>query len=425
MKKTLIAIMVFLLSACGGSEVSQKKIESLPLQPPSMVAEWPGWFSSWWEIPQYYNGVPKYSGAFGTYTHKHVPVATWANGHLYHVRTDNGEGDGNFNVYAMKDTTESVLVHTIENWNDPHTQAAIKVLPDGHVMVHIASRGLAHKFQSGKIYKSRTPYELDFECIDGCVKDNIEAYPQLHNTARGYQVLYTEYVRLPGYSLDQRQLRSRIGSATQDLTNSAHYAISHYANGELCVARNHLINGSPEYRINLYFTCTSDGTAWESYNGDPIQTPWPNDNSNRIYLSGDDPELVFLKDIYFFGGEWHVLFTVSTSADPTKGDRYLMHWRESNGSYPVTTVGHNYSAGSFIEHNSKLYIIAGKSSVPGYLSGHLELYDAYTNVLFDTLQDGQEYSYVRRVDGANSLAVMSMGASDIEVRAEHYILKIE
>ena len=190
MKYLILAVM--LLTACN-SEV--KEVVKVEVKPAAQViataiprvgifTDWTGFYSTWWAIPQLFNGVPKYSGAFGTYTNKHIPMAVWANGNLFHVRTDNTE-DGNFRVYAMINNYAEVVVHTIENWNDPHTNASINVLPSGHVQVHIASRGLAHKFQSGKIYKSKTPYSLDFECIDGCSNVNYEAYPQVHNTPWG------------------------------------------------------------------------------------------------------------------------------------------------------------------------------------------------------------------------------------------------
>ena len=99
----------------------------------------------------------------------------------------------------------------------------------------------------------------------------------------------------------------------------------------------------------------------------------------------------------------------------------MSEWVQGEGVYKITQVGHNYSAGAYLKKDGQLYIVAGKSNSTGYLSGSLELYDTdYT--LVDTLQG--DYSYVRRVRGANGKAVMSQGASDIEVRGKHYTLEL-
>ena len=58
--------------------------------------------------------------------------------------TDNTKDD-NFYVYAAKDNTEKVLIHTIYNWEDPHTNAIIHVLDTGIVHVHVSARGNGNK----------------------------------------------------------------------------------------------------------------------------------------------------------------------------------------------------------------------------------------------------------------------------------------
>ena len=140
--------------------------------------------STYWCLPQYFGenkDIPKYC-SYGTYTHKHIPLAFKANNEIYHVYTDNTKDD-NFYVYAAKGNTERVLVHTIENWEDPHTNAIIHVLDSGIVHVHVSARGIKERntYQSGKILTSKTPYELDFECIDCDVnhKSLKEQYPEI------------------------------------------------------------------------------------------------------------------------------------------------------------------------------------------------------------------------------------------------------
>lgn len=429
----LILALSILLSGCGG-EASAKQDNQHFVQEravsPKMEATWTGQYSTWWELPQYYSGTPKYSGSFGTYTHKHIPVAVNHGDDLFSVRTDNTE-DENFYVYVMKNN-RSVKVHTIKNWDDPHTNAAINVDNSGYVWVHIASRGLAHKFQSGKVLKSITPYELDFECVSGCSDEDInyEAYPQIHNASWGIHKIYTHY-ELVG-DRNYRKPWSMVNGVRQKFTDNAAYQISHYSEGELCVASNRLINGDPDNRQDVYLLCTGDGTSWYDQRGESVNLPLNTYNWHaKIFDSMDNSAiddkqfLTYLKDIYKFNGKWRVLFTRSESADPTKGERWLVEWVE--GDYQlhpreITKVGHNYSAGAYIEKDGQLYIVVGKSNSTGYLSGSLELYDTdYT--LFDTLQG--DYSYARRVRGADGKAVMSQGASDIKVRGKHFTLEIK
>lgn len=446
MKIFILSLFVFLLSGCGGEtkEVIKeveiiKEVEVIkevvvevpapepdPLPLPKMLAEWTGYYSSWWEIPQYYNGIPKYSAAKGTYTHKHQYMAVYRNGMLFSVRTDNTE-DENFYVYVMKDGV-SVKVHTILNWDDPHTNASINLDDNGYVWVHIASRGLAHKFQSGKILKSKTPYELDFECVDGCSDLNInyEAYPQVHNTAWGMHLIYTRYEQDYEGGINQRRLWSRAGGERVKLSKLAHYSVSNFdsVSNKLCVASNTLINGLPDKRVNLSVICTDQDGNWYKSNGDPVNFSQIDESDRVVYETESWETFVYLKDIISIDGKLRVLFVESSTSDPTKGHRYLKEWIQGEGVKIVAYVGHNYSAGSYIEKNDELYIALGQSAVQYYLSGIVELYNSDYD-LIDTLEDGGEYSYIRRVIGTDGMAVMSRGRSDVKERGQHYILTLQ
>lgn len=424
--KYLIVVLTLLLSACGSEQAEANNIVVKDAySPPKMSAVWTGNYSSWWEIPQYYNGTPKYSGAFGTYTHKHIPVAVQTGGSLFSVRTDNTQ-DNNFYVYVTKDSQE-VLVHTINNWDDPHTNAVINTLPYGYIQVRIASRGLAHKFQSGKVLQSKTPYVLDFECVEGCSESNInyEAYPQIHNTLWKNHLIYTHYETDAGDSRSHRRTWSKVNGKRVKLSNLSHYNVSYfdYHSEKLCVASNTLINSSPDNRVNLSVICTHDSfNAWTLHDNSYLDMSNKDESNRIVYNTESKGTFVYLKDIIATAGTFRVLFTESTSSDPTKGTRHLKEWVQGVGVSTITEVGHNYSAGAYLKKNGNLYIVAGKSNSTGYLSGDLELYDdSYS--LIDTLQG--DFSYVRRVVGTDGKAVMSSGASDYATRGKHYILTLQ
>lgn len=425
--KYLILILTLFLSACGSEQATANNEAAQGFHsPPEMLATWTGDYSSWWKRPQYYSGIPKYSGAFGTYTHKHIPVAVSRNGSTFSVRTDNTEDD-NFYIYAMKDGV-SVKVYTIYNWDDPHTNAAINVDGEGYVWIHVASRGLAHKFQGGRILKSQTPYELDFECVDGCSDSNVnyEAYPQIHNTDIGMNLIYTHYETDIGSNESHRRTWSRFNGERTKLSRLAHYNVSAYDSENtklLCVASNTLLNSSPDARVNLSVICTRYGNYnWTTESGSLINLDSLDESNRIVYETQSKGTYIYLKDIIFVNGKLRVLFTESTTDNPSEGTRYLKEWVKDVGVSTITEVGHNYSAGAYLKKNGNLYIVAGKSTSTGYLSGDLELYgDSYS--LIDTLQG--DFSYVRRVVGTDGKAVMSSGTSDYATRGKHYELYLE
>lgn len=435
MKLLKIALLTSLLYGCGGSESSAK--ENLPAvyTPPVMTATWSGEFSSWWERPQYYgdNKIPKYSGAMGTFPHKLIPMAVKSyHGDVFSIRTDNTEGDGNFHVYAMKNGV-SVLVHTIEYWDDPHTNGIIYLDKGGYVYVRIASRGLSHKFQSGIVLKSQTPFELDFSCVEGCSPQtpNFEAYSQMSNTSWGEHLIYTkyEYDEEDEVPKAHRRLWSRIGDERVKLSNLARYNVSYYDSNkdELCVASNTLLDSSPDKRVNLSVICTEGGQdLWKLSDNSLVTFNDPSDpleTKRIVYETASKGSFIYLKDIISVTGKMRVLFTESTSDDPTKGTRYLKEWIQGEGVYTITEMGHNYSTGAYIKKDRRLYIVAAKSAVPYYMSGYLSLYNTdYEEI--DTLSDG-EYSFIKRVRYGNGEAVMSRGQSDLASRGEHYNLMLE
>ncbi len=426
-----LLLLILTLSGCGSEKTKPEKVEIEPrkIQPVTITATPTNNACTWWEIPnQDFNGVPKYAGSLCTYTHKHIPLAVYGDNSLFYTTTDNTTDD-NFYVYAHKGE-EKVLVHQINNWSDPHTNAAIQIDNGGYINVHVASRGLDFKFQSGKILKSKTPYELDFECADGCDNVNFEAYPQVFDTSFGYYVGYTHYVKDPAIhpARNVRELWYRIGNARTKLAKGSHYSVTHYHNGVLYVAFNYLKLGSTEDRHNLYGLKTKDGVNWTTFNNKPVSLPVSQDyEPARLYETESKGNNVYLKDITWQVGV-RVLFTESTTNDPTTGERHLKEWYNDD-EQPVITVtktNHNYSSGAYVKYDNNAYILTnGDSGVP-YLGGNVEAYKVYgaTHGLQHTLTGGN-YSYIRKVYGVDGMAVAGEGVGDAFITSEHVILEIE
>lgn len=376
--------------------------------------------STYWCIPQKFDGVPKYCG-YGTYTHKHIPLAYEYKGNTYHVYTDNTKDD-NFYVYVAKNNEEKVLVHTIEDWEDPHTNAAIYVKQNGIIKVHVSARGIGNGFQSGFILESKQPETLDFKCVDGCTNDNFEGYPQVWNTLWGEHVQYSHnmydydistkyWMRNPWY----RNVHGR----TQ-LVKGGHYYISYYhpANHTLYVVYNWLVEGNADDRVNLYAVKTSDGVNWANINGKPVSLPLAeNDEDAIIYYSHG--RYTYLKDLTFTG-TLRVLFTESDSVDPTKGRRVLKEWERGHEPFTakhIETTGHNYNGAAYLQE----YIITTNSD-RNMIGGDIVLYQDYREV---SRKNDMNCAYVRKVIGSPDKAVVSCDNFHTEEAAGHYLITLD
>jgi hypothetical protein len=397
--------ILLLLVGCNSNEQEKEIVH--PIIKTEFIAN-----STLWDLKQYFGenkDVPKYT-AYGTYTNKHIPLAYWANDTLYHVFTDVNP-DGNFYVYAAKDNTEIVRVYTIENWDDPHTNAIIYVDDQGYVFVHIASRGSLSKFQSGKILKSKYPYELDFDCIDGCENVNFEAYPQVWLTKWGKHIGYTHYIKDTDIHPKKasRQLWYRVGDERKLLVKGGHYAISHYDGEYLWLAYNHLINANADNRVNLYLIKTKDGGNWVNVDNKPLELPLePHSDESLIYESDG---YVYLKDIQ----DGKISFVESSDFDPTVGNRHIKEW--DNGEIKtISETNHNYNSSSYFGE----YIITTQDGVAGFGGGDMVLYYNGAEVFRD---NSNNWNYVRKAVNNKKTGVVSSGFSG--GTGQHYILKLD
>tara|TARA_R100001594_G_scaffold1048_2_gene4353 strand:+ start:8259 stop:9560 length:1302 start_codon:yes stop_codon:yes gene_type:complete len=433
MKKSLILVVTSLALLVGCGKADKPKPPPVVETPKQIVTTNTGWESTWQELSQKFDGVPKYSGAFGTYTNKHRPVAIQGNGEVFTTFSDNLEG--NLNIWVTKGN-ERTLVHTFYDWQDPHNNAAINIDPDGYIMLHIASRGIPSKDKNGAVYKSSEPYSIEsFDCFAGDCNDGEiwdESYPQPHNTAWGYHTMYTDY--LPTVKDETsccvwyRSQWSKKGDERTQLTTGAHYQISYYSDltKTLYTAYNYHIKNKADWRVNLHVLKTTDGSTWTNLDGEVMELPvYGNSESTLVFDSGDN--YVYLKDIIVDKeGKLRVLYTESTSYDPTVGSRYIKEFVEGQGSKIITPVGHNYNSGSYFQ-GEDLYIGVGTFGIDNYSGGDLSLYKltekGYT--IESKLSDGSNWSYLRPVKNGGLKGVVSEGASDANLGSYHHYVEIK
>ena len=406
---------MLIVSLAGCSEVSTAGGKPVAIEPAVKVNISREYIdrSTYWCLPQYFGRVPKYC-AYGTYTHKHIPLAFKANGEIFHVYTDNTK-DENFYVYAAKGNSEKVLVHTIEDWEDPHTNAVIHVLDSGIVHVHVSARGIDGGFQSGKILASKTPYELDFVCIDGCDNDNFEGYPQVWSTSWGEHVTYS--LNMFDYELHPKQwMRSphyRVGDKRQQLVRGGHYFISFYDGETMYVVYNLLVDGHPDNRVNLYLMKTSNGIDWVTYDGKPLSLPLEPDSKETLIYKSEG--YTYLKDLDVDDG-LKILFTESSDFDPTIGSMFTKEWSNSELK-TISQVNHNYNAGAYIGDNIVL-----TQDGSDWIGGDIVVYNDYKEVARDT---SDNCAYVRKVINSGNMGVVSCDHFHLNESASHYMLTLD
>ncbi|QTH72254.1 hypothetical protein [Pseudoalteromonas xiamenensis] len=376
---------------------------------------------------QLYNGVPKYCGATGTYTYKHIPVAVEKNSNHFEVFSNNE--NGNLVTYLVKNYNEKVKVHTEYNWNDPHTNAVVDVDKDGYVYVQLSSRGLGHKYRSGHLYKSTAPYGTDFQKLKGAPNhgDFNQSYPQLHlDHSANRLAIFTRYEYVGTSSV--RTLWVDNNGTERKLVEGGHYAVSDTNDdGEFYVAYNYHPNFNLDRRANIHVirSNTLNPTVWYNIKGEKLTLPLlENDPRTLVYNSEAKGTYIYMKDIVAeekgTAGGVRILFTESTSFDPTKGSRYVkdMNIKSANNIQinTLTATNHNYSAATYLTDKWGWHVqgalVNGNNGKP-YFGGDINYFsDTRTGWKLDNTTKGN-FTYIRKVRGSGYKAVGSKGTVDL------------
>ncbi|MCA1758799.1 MAG: BNR repeat-containing protein, partial [Bacteroidales bacterium] len=177
-----IAIILLVIFNVNGQSLNNTKFD--------------GYRGIWFELNQKYEYGDKYSGALGTYTAKHVPLAVYS-----------PEVDKTFFVYGgTKSVNERYLLCMIGEFDhksgmvskptvvydklgvdDPHDNPSIMIDDEGFILVFVSGRG---QRRPGFKFKSLEPYSIEeFEMIT----EEEMTYPQPWNTDKGYLHLFTKY----------------------------------------------------------------------------------------------------------------------------------------------------------------------------------------------------------------------------------------
>ncbi|MFW6289450.1 MAG: BNR-4 repeat-containing protein [Mariniphaga sp.] len=356
-----------------------------------------GYRGIWFELNQKYEFGDKYSGALGTYTAKHVPLAVYSD-----------KADKTFFVYGgTKAEDERYLLCMIGEFdhktgriskptvvydklgiNDPHDNPSVMIDDNGFIHVFVSGRG---RSRPGFKFRSVKPYEIDaFEQIS----EEEMTYPQPWNTRKGYLHLFTKYTGIrqlyfesseDGVTWTEDQLLAAIPENEGE--RSGHYQTSASFDGKkVGTFFNRHPDGNVDKRTDIYYVETTDlGRTWRDVKGNRLEIPLLKRESRALVVDYRSQEKnVYLKDMGFDSkGNPAFLYIRSNGHEPGPGSApyewCVTRWDGKKWHTSVVTESdHNYDMGSLYISKSRWNIVAPAVSGPQKwgVGGELEVWES-------------------------------------------------
>lgn len=335
-----------------------------------------GYKGIWFELNQKYHHGDKYSGALGTYTAKHIPLAIYAKevDKTYFVYGGTRAEDeryllcmiGEFNHKAGI-LSKPTIVCDKQGVNDPHDNPTIMIDDDGFIWVFISGRG---QTRPGFKYKSKKPYDIQ-EFLQ--MTEEEMTYPQPWNTEYGYFHFFTKYTGIrqlyfetskDGLHWTDDKLLAAI--PVNDGERSGHYQISNtYDDKVVATFFNRHPNGNVDKRTDLYYVQSKNlGTTWTTIDGITLQLPLKElATPARVTDYAAQRKNIYLKDMGFdSSGNPACLYIRSNGYEPgPKSAPYewcITKWDGKDWStFTVTESDHNYDMGSLYISDNIWYIV--------------------------------------------------------------------
>ena len=408
-----LLILIFIISFIGntfGQSLTNTKIN--------------GYRGIWFELNQKYEYGDKYSGALGTYTAKHVPLAIYAPEveKTFFVYGGTPSEDqryllcmiGEFD-HKTKMVSKPTVVYDKNGVDDPHDNPSILIDGSGYIWVFISGRGAK---RPGYKYKSKTPYSIK-QFVQ--ITEEEMTYPQPRYTDFGFFQFFTKYTGVrqlyfetskDGISWTDDKLLAAIPEKEGE--KSGHYQTSDVFNGKVIgTFFNRHPNGNVDKRTDLYYIQSADfGATWATVNG--INTPIPvtdlGSPARAVDYASQNKNL-YLKDMGFTAeGYPACLYIRSNGHEPgPKSAPYEWCITKWNGTEwqttVVTTSDHNYDMGSlFISENDwKIVGPTEKGPQEWGVGGELAIWqskdegESWKKINTLTEHSSLSHSYVRKV----------------------------
>jgi hypothetical protein len=336
-----------------------------------------GYRAIWFELGQKYPDGDKYSGALGTYTAKHVPLAIYAEEvektfFVYGGTTSEKEKHllcmiGEYD-HKTGMVPKSTVVCDKMGVDDPHDNPSLMLDDEGFIWVFVSGRG---KVRPGFKFRSKKPFDIEsFEQI----REEEMTYPQPWNTDFGYFHFFTKYTgvrqlyfetSLDGTEWTEDKLLAAI--PVNEGEKSGHYQVSRcFDKKKMATFFNRHPKGNVDQRTDLYYAESSDfGKTWKSVDGKTLQLPLVDVASPaRVFDYARRENNIYLKDMDFdkegnpvclyIRSKGHVPGPASAPYEwcITKWDG--VSWQ----TLVVTESDHNYDMGSLFISENQWNIVA-------------------------------------------------------------------
>ncbi|NQU54998.1 MAG: BNR-4 repeat-containing protein [Bacteroidetes bacterium] len=324
-----------------------------------------GYRPIWFELGQKYEYGDKYSGALGTYTAKHVPLAIYAKevDKTFFVFGGTTSAEeryllcmiGEFNRKTGRISKPTVVCDK-KGVNDPHDNPSLMIDDEGFIWVFVSGRG---RTRPGFKYKSKKPFDSsEFELVS----EEEMTYPQPWNTQHGYFHFFTKYTGVrqlyfetskDGLSWTEDKMLADI--PVNEGEKSGHYQTSNVYDGKMVgTFFNRHPNGNVDKRTDLYYVQSADfGKTWTSVDGVELELPLVlRESPARAIDYASTGKNLYLKDMGFDSvGNPICLYIRSNGHEPgpasapyewciTKWDGFI--WQ----TFVITSSDHNYDMGS-------------------------------------------------------------------------------
>lgn len=335
-----------------------------------------GYRGIWFELNQKYEYGDKYSGALGTYTADHNPLAIYSAkaGKTFFVyggtTTENerhllcmiGEFDHKTGMVS-----KPTVVFDKMGVNDPHDNPSLMIDDEDYIWVFISGRNTS---RPGFKYRSKKP--LDINEFEQFTSEEM-TYPQPWNTDFGYFYFFTKYTGVrqlyfetsaDGKNWTDDKLLAAIAEKPGE--QSGHYQISNVFNGKKAgTFFNRHPQGNVDKRTDLYYLQSEDfGKTWKNVAGESVEIPLLKpENQARAIEYKSQGKNIYLHDMGFdLGGNPVCLYIRSNGHEPgPKSAPYqwcVTRWDGRNWLTTVVTESdHNYDMGSLFISGEKWRIV--------------------------------------------------------------------
>ncbi|MBM4163897.1 MAG: hypothetical protein FJ222_05595 [Lentisphaerae bacterium] len=382
-----------------------------------------GYRPIWFELRQRFEYGDKYSGALGTYTADHIPLAIYS-----------AKADKTFFVYGGTTVekerhllcmigefdhktglvSKPTVVFDKPGVDDPHDNPSLMIDDEDYLWVFVSGRG---RRRPGFKYKSKKPLTInEFEQVT----EEEMTYPQPWNTALGYFHFFTKYAgsrqlffesSADGTHWTDDQLLAAIAENTGE--SSGHYQVSTIFGGNtLGTFFNRHPQGNVDKRTDLYYLQTDDlGKTWKNAGGEPVNVPLLQpENPARALEYQSQGKNVYINDMGFDkDGKPICLYIRSGGHEPgPKSAPYewcLTKWTGRQWETTVITQSdHNYDMGSLYISENKWNVIGPTEPGPQKwgVGGELAIWEStdcgknWKKTLQLTSGSTFSHSYVRR-----------------------------